>query len=1169
MPLQLKDHPDLPIGFRVVPPNRDVRIEDLRMSDGTPMGGPDALLAPAARQFSMILNSGTRVYSYRFDEAMRDNQIVARSMRRDAFLEGLFEERVLPTINREWQLEVDDAENPQQRAVRDGLTAVIKAIPDFDAFKRANLDGVWFGRAGCQWAYTRRKELGNKWGLSRWDPIHGDSMQFTFDGTPAILLDAQTAAWYTSNGATVGPDGDIRSTDRGGMALVLQRPYWRDRFSVHVHMRRKADYFEGELAGSVQGLGLRGLVYWSYVVRTDALTWMLGYMQAVGQMDLLIFNYPWNDAAAKLQQENNANKIIGKAAIACPRDPKGTWPAVEQVPMNAAGLKALQALLTDYFDRHIERLFVGQSMSAGADKGTGLGGTGRAEFCRATKDEILVYDTGRLDATFTSDLVAPLLRYNYPWADFPVRFKSIMPDVKAQEKMEAGGRLITSGVPIKVDEYREAGRYSRPKPGDEVIATPMPGGPPVLTTMGETGPDIPLTMGGQPTLQPGAPVPGSTPGGAVPGLAPGVVPPGLGMPQIGPPAGRPGQPAPAAQGPHGFPNHVYGGNAGLPRPLNHDGGGGVPPSAGPVMGPPGGSNTYLPKPWKRWRPKGFTRLSRYQAGPHDYCSTQINLTGYANILLSGMARTIRPEDLHEKGIEDEAHVTVRYGLHSNVTAADVSAVIGKCPPPRLMLGKVSVFPGTDTGKDYDVLKVDVTSPDLTKMNERLGCLPNTRTFAYHPHATIAYLKKGKGAEYAAALAPLNLGIVADAVTFSDTASMKTDIILAPDAVPAPTTGAELHANLIKQLTQYSQVNYGDVEDVHRALLDNPNDLSLRGAYADALDERHGDVHPLSQFLRTHTGPIQHHPELGIGYPGIRAVAIARDGARMAGRYPIWGTAEYETALTKDGRLTWRRATGAVDTTSGYGITTPMQKRAREYAEAAGLPYVVGLRHNNLFGSVVEPPPPPPSPAPVEVNPNIPMGSPALLARNGTPTRYGSDLRALLKQARANPDDTNLHGVIADALDEAHPGHPVADLIRKQFGYGPYGGQGEKDNLWHSAVENPGAGPFPHTAHLGTHGPFDIRLGHESPMGVDGNGHLSDNQQHNARWVVHAVSWLPGSSGFRYNFEFPHEEAHLIPQMFPPAREYIAANPQHWGPNDHAIQAQQFRDRIDAEERARG
>lgn len=249
--------PDLP-SFKVVAPRDDIKPSDLKLSDGTPMVGPDGLLVPAARQFNMIVNSANRVYSYRFDEALRDNQIGARAMRRDAFLEGLFEERILPTINREWQLEVDDTEDPNQRYVRDGLTSIIKGISDFDAFKRANLDGIWYGRSGCQWAYQRKADLGNKWGLSRWDPLHGDSIQFTFDGVPALLLDSTTESWYRAHGATVGPNGDLRPTDRGGTALVLHRPYWRDRFSIHVHMRRKADFFEGELAGSCRGWACAG-----------------------------------------------------------------------------------------------------------------------------------------------------------------------------------------------------------------------------------------------------------------------------------------------------------------------------------------------------------------------------------------------------------------------------------------------------------------------------------------------------------------------------------------------------------------------------------------------------------------------------------------------------------------------------------------------------------------------------------------------------------------------------------------------------------------------------------------------------------------------------------------------------------------------------------------------
>ena len=476
--------------FNVVKPHDDVRPDGPRLVDGTPLYGPDGLLVPQARSFATIVNSVTRTYSYRFDEAMRDNFVNARAMRRDAFVRSLLEERILPTINREFTLEVDDDRDPEQQHVRDGLLRILRSIKNFDAMKRALLDAVWFGRAGAQWTFGRDEEIDNLWSIAKWDPLHGDSVQFTFDGVPAILLDGMTAGWYTQNGATRGPWGDIRNTDRGGMALVLQRPYWRERFAIHQHILEKADFFEGEMAGSVQGLGIRGLVYWHYVIRTDALTWMLAYMQAVGMMDLLVFNYPAGNYEAEQRQLQNAQQVIGKAAIACPRTPGGNWPAVEQIPMNSAGLAALQKLVADYFDRHIERLIVGQSMSSGADHGTGLGGTGRADFARQTKDEIIVYDTNRLDQTMTHDLVRVLKKYNYPWARFPVRFKSVMPDVKAQEKVNSGRMLVSVGVPIKADEFREAAGYSRPEAGDDTVGSPQPGpsgpgaGPPMLAHRG-------------------------------------------------------------------------------------------------------------------------------------------------------------------------------------------------------------------------------------------------------------------------------------------------------------------------------------------------------------------------------------------------------------------------------------------------------------------------------------------------------------------------------------------------------------------------------------------------------------------------------------------------------------------------------------------------------------
>jgi hypothetical protein len=552
-------------------------------------------------------------------------------------------------------------------------------------------------------------------------------------------------------------------------------------------MREKADYFEGELAGSVQGLGLRGLVYWQYVVRTDALTWMLAYMQAVGQMDLLVFNYPAGNAEAKTQQEANAQKIIGKAAIACPRNPTGNWSAIEQIQMNAAGLKAMHELVADYFDRHIERLFVGQSMSSGADKGDGLGGTGRSEFAKATKDEILVYDTTRMDNTFTSDLVAPLKRYNFPWAKFPVRYKSVIPDLKAEEKVQSGLAIAAAGVEIRKDELREAAGYSRPEEGDDTIGGVQPGMP------GDPA------MGGAPPMS--AP-PGSIPpgGGGMGGPPPMQWQPGPAAMQsaaMAPPGAGGGGP-PGPPGPAQFAAFQSPMRHGLPVRLAD-----TPPVSGPVMGHPGGSNTHLPRfgppkfgdkrKWDKGRPLqdliGFTRYYatniplEYQAGPHKFANTHVRLTGEAAIRLLQIAWSVRDEDLADDGRETEPHVTLLYGLHGN-NPVPVGNILKGTGPVMLHLGKISHFPGGE-GKNYDVLKCDVESRDLLWLNRKLRKLPSTETFKYAPHATIAYVKKGLGDKYAKLFAPIDIEVEANEVIFSDQEHNQT-------MLPLVAGGEEVH-----------------------------------------------------------------------------------------------------------------------------------------------------------------------------------------------------------------------------------------------------------------------------------------------------------------------------------------------------------------------------------------
>jgi 2'-5' RNA ligase len=98
------------------------------------------------------------------------------------------------------------------------------------------------------------------------------------------------------------------------------------------------------------------------------------------------------------------------------------------------------------------------------------------------------------------------------------------------------------------------------------------------------------------------------------------------------------------------------------------------------------------------------------------------------------------------GLENEPHTTLLFGLHSN--EIDDAHVIEACksqPIGELVLHNASLF----EGEQYDVLKFDVENGPVYEINKRLSQFPHTTKFPdYHPHATVGYLKKGMGKQYA-------------------------------------------------------------------------------------------------------------------------------------------------------------------------------------------------------------------------------------------------------------------------------------------------------------------------------------------------------------------------------------------------------------------------------------
>lgn len=141
-----------------------------------------------------------------------------------------------------------------------------------------------------------------------------------------------------------------------------------------------------------------------------------------------------------------------------------------------------------------------------------------------------------------------------------------------------------------------------------------------------------------------------------------------------------------------------------------------------------------------------------------------------------LGAVIEKEDIYEGdggfGIENEPHVTVLFGFHDELVDVKelkryVDSVMGD-EALVFKLGKASLF----KNPEYDVLKFDIddTNGILGKLNAAMRKkYKYTNTYPdYHPHATIAYIKKGEGQKYADMIndADLSLDIVSDKMVYS-------------------------------------------------------------------------------------------------------------------------------------------------------------------------------------------------------------------------------------------------------------------------------------------------------------------------------------------------------------------------------------------------------------------
>lgn len=372
----------------------------------TPRDSTEGIGIPHQEQFAAQFAAGFKKYWSRSDEALRDNWQNALAMRRDAFTEELLSLRTFPVVSLHWDVVPDDPEDPEQAAIAARVTKLIGAIPHYQDLKLWLKEDIFYGKSAVQVVWGQKRVDGHRGvTVTYWEPVSGDSLVFDWDGAVGVLVRAGWDVPAAHEGAIV------EQADRGRV-LMLRDSFWRDRFIISKFRRSGADYmYEGDLAGSMHGKGMRSRTYYAWLLRQNYLAWRQNAAQRFPINGTLVGYYPQGNTQFR-DEIFNALKLMSVNNIsAFPMDsnhPDLKW--FERLDAPTSGYEQFGDIIAE-IEGCIRRCWLGQEISSVAKPmGLGSGGTSNAQ--QDTAEAYLRFDSASLDETLTTDLVDVMVKLN-------------------------------------------------------------------------------------------------------------------------------------------------------------------------------------------------------------------------------------------------------------------------------------------------------------------------------------------------------------------------------------------------------------------------------------------------------------------------------------------------------------------------------------------------------------------------------------------------------------------------------------------------------------------------------------------------------------------------------------------------------------------------------------
>ena len=167
---------------------------------------------------------------------------------------------------------------------------------------------------------------------------------------------------------------------------------------------------------------------------------------------------------------------------------------------------------------------------------------------------------------------------------------------------------------------------------------------------------------------------------------------------------------------------------------------------------------------------------------YSYSNTQVQLPDeLRERFLIESNKLVHNKQLYsaDQGREDNPHITLLYGIHSDKPPLELINLIETYPQFPILFGNISLFKGVDNNNPFDVVKVNIHCTDLHVLNQGVrDSVEYTSTYPdYVPHATIAYVKPDSCDYLDNNPVFKGLSFICDRILFSSSDGSKRELLL--------------------------------------------------------------------------------------------------------------------------------------------------------------------------------------------------------------------------------------------------------------------------------------------------------------------------------------------------------------------------------------------------------